>query len=187
MDTEQTKETITLGGGCFWCIEAIYQELNGVIEVVSGYSGGKVKNPSYEQVCSGKTGHAEVIQITFNPQIITFKKILEVFFSTHDPTTMNRQGNDVGTQYRSVIFYHTPEQNQITLEVIKELDDAESLKEPIVTEVAPFREFYEAENYHQDYFKLNASQPYCKINIQPKIDKLRKNNSNNLKNVKLKL
>ena len=187
MNNEQTKEIITLGGGCFWCIEAIYQELNGVIKVVSGYSGGKVKNPSYEQVCSGITGHAEVLQITFNPEIITFKKILEVFFSTHDPTTMNRQGNDVGTQYRSVIFYHTPEQNQITLEVIKELDDAGTLKEPIVTEVAPFREFYEAENYHQDYFKLNASQPYCKINIQPKVDKFRKNNSNNLKNVKLKL
>ena len=187
MSIEQKKEAITLGGGCFWCIEAIYQELNGVTEVVSGYSGGEVEKPSYEQVCSGTTGHAEVVQVTFNPEIITFKKILLVFFSTHDPTTVNRQGNDVGTQYRSVIFYHTPNQNQIAQEVIKELDDAGGLKGPIVTEVAPFREFYEAENYHQDYFKLNASQPYCKVIIQPKVEKLRKDNANSLKDVKLKL
>ncbi len=187
MNTEQTKETITLGGGCFWCIEAVYQELGGVIEVVSGYSGGKVINPSYEQVCSGTTGHAEVIQITFNPEIITFKKILNVFFSIHNPTTANRQGNDIGTQYRSVIFYHTLEQNQIALEVIEELNGAGTFENDIVTEVAPFKEFYEAENYHQDYFKLNASQPYCKVVIQPKVEKFRKNNRDNLKNVKLKL
>ncbi len=187
MNTEQTKETITLGGGCFWCIEAIYQELNGVIEAVSGYSGGKIKNPNYEQVCSGTTGHAEVIQVTFNPKIITFKKILEVFFSTHDPTTLNRQGNDVGTQYRSVIFYHTQKQKQITLEVIKELNDAGTLKNPIVTEVSSFKEFYEAENYHQDYFKLNASKSYCKVIIQPKVEKFRENYTNNLKDIKLKL
>ena len=187
MNTEQTKETITLGGGCFWCIEAIYQELKGVIEVVSGYSGGKVKNPSYEQVCSGKTGHAEVIQVTFNPEIITFKKILGVFFSTHDPTTLNRQGKDVGTQYRSVIFYHTQKQRQIALEVIKELNGAGILKDPIVTEISLFKEFYEAENYHQDYFKLNASKSYCKVIIQPKVEKFRENYANNLKDVKLKL
>jgi peptide-methionine (S)-S-oxide reductase len=187
MNTEQTKETITLGGGCFWCIEAIYQELNGVIEAVSGYSGGKIKNPNYEQVCSGTTGHAEVIQVTFNPKIITFNKILEVFFSTHDPTTLNRQGNDVGTQYRSVIFYHTQKQKQIALEVIKELNGAGTLKNPIVTEVSSFKEFYEAENYHQDYFKLNASKSYCKVNIQPKVEKFRENYANNLKDIKLKL
>lgn len=187
MNTEQTKEIITLGGGCFWCIEAIYQELNGVIEAVSGYSGGKIKNPNYEQVCSGTTGHAEVIQVTFNSEIITFKKILGVFFSTHNPTTLNRQGNDVGTQYRSVIFYHTQKQNQITLGVIKELGDAGTFKDPIVTEISPFKKFYKAENYHQDYFKLNASQPYCKVIIQPKVDKFRENYANNLKDVKLKL
>lgn len=187
MNTEQTKETITLGGGCFWCIEAIYQELNGVIEAVSGYSGGKIKNPNYEQVCSGTTGHAEVIQVTFNPKIITFNKILEVFFSTHDPTTLNRQGNDVGTQYRSVIFYHTQKQKQITLEVIRELNDAGTLKDPIVTEISPFKEFYEAENCHQDYFKLNASKSYCKVIIQPKVEKFRENYTNNLKDIKLKL
>ncbi len=187
MNTEQTKETITLGGGCFWCIEAIYQGLNGVVEVVSGYSGGKVEKPSYEQVCSGTTGHAEVVQVTFNPEIVTFKKILEVFFSTHDPTNVNRQGNDIGIQYRSVIFYHTQKQNQITLEVIKELNDTGNLKGSIVTEVASFIEFYEAENYHQDYFKLNASKSYCKVIIQPKVEKFRENYANDLKNVKLKL
>ncbi|MHA1203005.1 MAG: peptide-methionine (S)-S-oxide reductase MsrA [Candidatus Heimdallarchaeaceae archaeon] len=187
MNTEQTKETITLGGGCFWCIEAIYQELNGVIEAISGYSGGKIINPSYEQVCSGTTGHAEVIQVTFNPKIITFKKILDIFFSTHDPTTPNRQGNDVGTQYRSIILYHTQKQNKITLDVIKELDATGNLKRAIVTEVAPFKEFYEAENYHQDYFKLNASKSYCKVIIRPKVEKFRENYADNLKDVKLKL
>ena len=187
MNTEQTKETITLGGGCFWCIEAIYQELSGVIKVVSGYSGGKVTNPSYEQVCSGTTGHAEVIQITFNPEIITFKKILSVFFSIHDPTTTNRQGNDVGTQYRSVIFYHTSKQNKTALEVIEELNGVGTFENDIVTEVAPFKEFYEAENYHRDYFKLNTSQPYCKVVIQPKVENFRKNNRDNLKDFKLKL
>ena len=187
MNIEQKKEMTTLGGGCFWCIEAIYQELSGVLKVVSGYSGGKVENPTYEQVCSGTTGHVEVIQITFNPEIITFKKILEVFFSTHNPTTVNRQGNDVGTQYRSVIYYHTPKQNQIAREVIKKLNDAGNLKGPIVTEVTPLREFYEAEKYHQGYFNLNASQPYCKVNIQPKVEKFREGYADNLKDVKLKL
>ena len=187
MNSNESKEIVTLGGGCFWCIEAIFQELEGVNEVISGYSGGSVQNPSYEQVCSGSTGHAEVIQVVFNPEIITFKKILEVFFSTHDPTTLNRQGNDVGTQYRSVIFYHTSEQKIIAQEAIDELNSSGNYKGSIVTELSAFTEFYEAENYHQEYFKINASQPYCKVIIQPKIEKFRKKYVNNLKITKLKL
>ncbi|MBY9000268.1 MAG: peptide-methionine (S)-S-oxide reductase MsrA [Candidatus Heimdallarchaeota archaeon] len=187
MNDNGLKEIVTLGGGCFWCIEAIFQELNGVEEAISGYSGGSVENPSYEQVCSGATGHAEVVQVAFNPKKITFKKILEVFFSTHNPTTLNRQGNDVGTQYRSVIFYHTPEQRRIAKEMIDELNSSGSLEGSIVTELSAFSVFYKAEDYHQEYFKINASQPYCKVIIQPKVEKLRENYVDNLKNVKLKL
>lgn len=187
MNIIEKNETVTLGGGCFWCIEAIYKELNGIINVISGYAGGTVKNPTYEQVCSGTTGHAEVIQIMFNPEIITFKKILEIFFSTHDPTTLNRQGNDIGTQYRSIILYHTQKQKEESLDVIREINDRGDLGKPIVTEVIPFKEFYKAEEYHQNYFKLNTKQPYCKIVIEPKVNKFKKNYADILKDVKLKL
>ena len=185
MNDIEKKEIVTLGGGCFWCIEAIYKELKGVIDVVSGYSGGKVKKPTYEQVCSGTTGHAEVIQITFNPEIITFKKILEIFFSTHDPTTLNRQGNDVGTQYRSIILYHTEKQKEESLEFIKQINESKSLSRKIVTEVVPFKEFYKAEEYHQNYFKLNTTQAYCKVIIEPKVNKFKKNYGDILKDFKL--
>jgi peptide-methionine (S)-S-oxide reductase len=162
MDSPQTsskdREVATLGGGCFWCTEAIFDQLKGVEKVESGYSGGKVPNPSYEDVCTGATEHAESIQITFNPKQISFKEILQIFFTTHDPTTLNRQGADRGTQYRSVIFYHNPEQEAVAKEVIKETNAAKVWKNPIVTEVVPFKAFYEAEDYHQEYFKNNNSQ-----------------------------
>lgn len=167
------KEIITLGGGCFWCLEAVFRELRGVDNVVSGYSGGSVQNPSYQQVCSGATGHAEVIRITFDPDIISFKELLEIFFSVHDPTTLNRQGADVGSQYRSVIFYHTPEQEKAAREVIKELGSMKIWDAPIVTELAPFTSFYPAEEYHQDYFKKNPEQMYCRAVISPKLAKFR--------------
>lgn len=165
-------EIATLAGGCFWCVEAVYQDLQGVLKVESGYSGGQVDNPTYDQICSGRTGHAEVIQITFDPAIISFKELLEVFFTVHNPTTLNRQGNDSGTQYRSAIFYHSPEQKSVAEDVIattaKELWD-----DPIVTEVSAFDRFYKAENYHQNYFKDNPNQPYCSFIIAPKIKKFR--------------
>lgn len=167
-------ETITLGGGCFWCIEAVYSELKGVQTAESGYSGGKIDNPTYEQVCSGATGYAEVVQIIFNPEIVTFKEILELFFTIHDPTTLNRQGNDVGSQYRSVIFYHSEEQKQIIEEMISVLDSSKKWSNPVVTEVTSFDKFYQAEEYHQNYFKLNSSQPYCRVVIEPKVNKFRK-------------
>jgi len=171
----QGKEIATLAGGCFWCVEAVYDELNGIEEVVSGYAGGKVPNPSYEMVCTGITGHAEVVQITFDPKVISFKEILEVFFTTiHDPTTLNRQGPDVGTQYRSAIFYHTSEQKRITEQVIAELEAARIWDAPVVTELKPFEEFYPAEDYHQEYFKRNPSQPYCRVVIAPKVAEFRK-------------
>jgi len=170
----QRKEIATLGGGCFWCLEAIFNELRGVEKVASGYSGGSVPNPSYEQVCTGKTGHAEVIQITFDPEIISFRELLEVFFTIHDPTTLNRQGSDVGTQYRSAIFYHTPEQEKIAGEVIAELEKANVWDAPIVTEITPFKAFYPAEEYHRGYFERNPEQPYCRIVIAPKVAKFRK-------------
>jgi peptide-methionine (S)-S-oxide reductase len=166
-------ETATLGGGCFWCLEAVFDDLKGVISVESGYSGGSVSNPSYEQVCTGRTGHAEVVQITFDPGEISFRDILEVFFAFHDPTTLNRQGADVGTQYRSVIFYHGPEQKATAEEVIKELESAKVWPSRIVTEVAPLAAFYAAEDYHQEYYRLNGQQPYCQIVIAPKMAKLR--------------
>ena len=170
----QSRETTTLAGGCFWCLEAVYNELKGVEEAVSGYSGGKVANPSYDMVCSGTTGHAEVIRVTFDPTLISFKEILQVFFSIHDPTTLNRQGSDIGTQYRSAIFYHTPEQKMIAEQVIKELESAHVWNTPIVTELKPFEAFYPAEDYHQEYFKRNPNQPYCRVVVAPKVAKFRK-------------
>lgn len=165
-------EIATLGGGCFWCIEAVYQELNGVLKVESGYSGGHVSNPSYREVCTGTTGHAEVAQITFDPAVVSFQEILEVFFTVHDPTTLNRQGNDVGTQYRSAIFYHSPEQKAIA-EAAKKAA-SELWDDPIVTEITPFDKFYKAEDYHQNYYKDNRYQPYCVYVVGPKVEKFRK-------------
>lgn len=168
------KEVATLAGGCFWCLEAVYDELKGVEDVVSGYSGGSVPEPSYRLVCTGTTGHAEVVQITFDPRQISFKEILEVFFTIHDPTTLNRQGADVGTQYRSAIFYHTPEQKATAEQVIAELEREKVWKDPIVTEVTPIKAFYPAEDYHQEYFAHNGGQPYCQVVIAPKVAKFRK-------------
>ena len=170
----QSRETATLAGGCFWCLEAVYDELKGVEDVVSGYSGGNVPNPSYEMVCSGRTGHAEVVQVTFDPKVISFKEILQVFFTIHDPTSLNRQGPDVGTQYRSAIFYHTPEQKAVAEQVIKDFELAHIWNAPIVTELKPFERFYPAEAYHQGYFARNPNQQYCRIVIAPKVAKFRK-------------
>jgi peptide-methionine (S)-S-oxide reductase len=171
---QTTTETATLGGGCFWCLEAVYLELVGVEKVESGYSGGSVPNPTYEQVCTGTTGHAEVVQVTFDPAIISFREILEVFFSIHDPTTLNRQGNDVGPQYRSAIFCHSEEQREIAEGMIQELDQAGHWSAPIVTQVAPLAAFYGAEDYHQGYYRNNSNQPYCRAVISPKLAKFRK-------------
>lgn len=168
------SEVTTLGGGCFWCLEAVYIELKGVERVVSGYSGGSVAKPSYEQVCSGRTGHAEVVQLTYDPELISFKEILQVFFTIHDPTTLNRQGADVGTQYRSAIFYHNPQQKRVAEELIAELNESNLWPDPIVTEVTPFERFYEAEEYHQEYYANNPNQPYCQVVIAPKLAKFRK-------------
>ena len=165
-------ETATLANGCFWCTEAIFKRLKGVIFVNSGYAGGKVENPSYEQVCQGTTGHAESLQIEFDPKIISFDKILEVFWHTHDPTTLNRQGNDVGTQYRSAIFYHNEKQKTDALKSKENLEKEGYYKDPIVTEITPFTNFYKAENYHKDYYDRNKEYPYCKFVIDPKIKKL---------------
>lgn len=167
------KQTITLGGGCFWCTEAILLELRGVKSVVSGYSGGQTENPTYEQVSSGRTGHAEVAEVTFDPSQISLHDLLVVFFTLHDPTTRNRQGNDVGTQYRSIVLYRNEEQKQITEQVVKEISDQKVWLNPIVTEIVPFEKFYPAENYHQNYFAQNQSQPYCQLVIEPKVLKLR--------------
>jgi peptide-methionine (S)-S-oxide reductase len=175
------NDVATLGGGCFWCTEAIFDQLRGIEKVESGYSGGSVPNPSYEDVCTGTTGHAESIQITFNPKQASFKEILQIFFTTHDPTTLNRQGHDVGTQYRSVIFYHNPEQEAVAKEVIKETNAAKIWKNPIVTQVVPFKTFYKAEDYHQEYFKNNERQPYCQVVIAPKVAKLREHYREKLK------
>jgi len=179
--TPHGKEVVTLGGGCFWCTEAIFDELKGVEQVESGYSGGAVPNPSYRQVCTGTTGHAEVNQITFDPTIISLKDLLEVFFTVHDPTTLNRQGPDVGTQYRSVIFYRSPEQKAVAEQVIHSLELAKLWSAPFVTEVVPFKAFYKAEDYHQEYFKLNGQQPYCRMVIAPKVAKFRKHYQERLK------
>ena len=167
-------ETATFGAGCFWCTEAVFQQLKGVHAVVSGYSGGMTKNPTYEQVCSGATGHAEVIQVSFDPNAITYPELLEVFWKTHDPTTLNRQGNDFGTQYRSAIFYHNEEQQRLAEHYKKELNASGAFSAPIVTEITPFDEFYPAEDYHQKYFDTNPQQRYCAAIIRPKVDKVRK-------------
>lgn len=167
-------QVATFGNGCFWCTEAIFQRLDGVEKVVSGYSGGKVKNPTYKEVCSGLTGHAEVIQITYDPKKISFDELLEVFWKTHDPTTLNRQGADEGTQYRSAVFYHTDEQKRLAEEYKKKLDASGAFDNPIVTEITPFTAFYPAEDYHQNYFNLNGTQPYCSFVIQPKVEKFEK-------------
>jgi len=172
METKNT-ETATLGAGCFWCVEAVFDDLKGVESVESGYSGGHTENPTYQQVCSETTGHAEVANVNFNPQEISFKEILQVFFSVHDPTTLNRQGNDVGSSYRSAIFYHDENQKQIAEEVIKEVTAEGVYDNPIVTEVAPFDKFYIAENYHQEYFANNPNQPYCTAVVAPKVAKFR--------------
>jgi peptide-methionine (S)-S-oxide reductase len=166
------RETATLGGGCFWCLEAVYVELNGVEKVVSGYAGGEVKNPDYDQVCGGRTGHAEVVQVTFDPDVISFKELMEVFFTIHDPTTLNRQGNDVGTEYRSIILYHDEEQKKAAEQTIEELGAARIWDQRVVTEVVPVVEFYAAENYHQRYFERNPQQPYCQIIVAPKVAKV---------------
>jgi peptide-methionine (S)-S-oxide reductase len=168
------SEVATIGGGCFWCLDASYRQLKGVQSVVSGYAGGARPNPSYEQVCTGATGHAEVVQITFDPAVIAYRDILGVLFSIHDPTTLNRQGGDVGTQYRSVIFYHTPEQLATAKDLIAELEREKVYDDPIVTEIAPLKAFFPAEAYHQDYFSRNPNQPYCAAVIAPKVNKMRK-------------
>ncbi|RVU03092.1 peptide-methionine (S)-S-oxide reductase [Mucilaginibacter limnophilus] len=167
-------EKATFGMGCFWCTEAVFQRLKGVSKVESGYSGGNVKNPSYEDVSSGTTGHAEVTQITFNPDVISYKELLEVFWKMHDPTTLNRQGADEGTQYRSVIFYHNPQQKALADHYKAELNKQNAFGKPVVTQIAPYKAFYKAEDYHQNYYNLNGSQPYCRAVIKPKVDKLEK-------------
>ncbi len=172
--TDPGKEIATLAGGCFWCLEAVYEDLKGVESVESGYMGGKTANPSYEEVCSGDTGHAEVVQLTFDPKSVSFKEILEVFFVIHDPTTPNRQGNDVGTQYRSAIFYHSAAQKAAAERVIADIGAGKIYDDPIVTEVVPASKFYVAEDYHQEYFRRNPAQPYCAFVVRPKVAKFRK-------------
>jgi len=174
-------EVATLAGGCFWCLEAIYDDLKGVEAVVSGYSGGQVENPTYKQVCSGITDHAEVVQITFDPQIVSYRDLLKIFFTIHDPTTLNRQGPDVGTPYRSAIFYHSPEQKVIAEQTIAEIDSAQLWHAPIVTEVASFDVFYPAEDHHQEYFKRNPGQGYCRAVIAPKVARFRQQHLEKLK------
>ena len=179
--TKNINEEITLGGGCFWCLDAVYREIRGVEKVLSGYSGGSVANPTYEEVCAGSTGHAEVVQITFNPRIITAEKLLQIFFVIHDPTTLNRQGADVGTQYRSIIFYRNQKQKDVIDKVIGELKKDKVYKNPIITEVVPFQSFYAAEDYHQDYYSQNKEQSYCRVIINPKLEKFKKTFRDNLK------
>ncbi len=172
LDQSRMKtETATLGNGCFWCTEAIFQQVMGVLTVTSGYSGGQTINPNYASVCTGTTGHAECLQIEFNPAMISFESLLEVFFTTHDPTTLNRQGNDVGTQYRSVIFYHNENQRAISVNYMADLEKSRVFKGPIVTTLEPFHKFYPAENYHQDYYNLNQTAPYCRYVVRPKLEK----------------
>lgn len=177
----QGKETATLGGGCFWCTEAVFTELKGVEKVEPGYAGGTVPNPTYEQVCTDTTGHAEVIQVTFDSCVVSYEELLKIFFTVHDPTTLNRQGGDVGKQYRSVIFYHNDQQKSITQQVIREMTVARLWKGPIVTQIEPFTAFYKAEAYHQEYFKNNPRQSYCQIVIAPKVRKFREHYIERLK------
>ena len=172
--TTAGREVATLAGGCFWCLEAVYDEVKGVDSVESGYMGGHNARPTYEQVCSGETGHAEVVQVTFDPSIVSYKELLEVFFVIHDPTTRDRQGNDVGTQYRSAIFYHSADQKRVAEQTIRELDAQKVFDAPIVTQLQPAETFYPAENYHQEYFQRNSSQPYCQFVVAPKLAKFRR-------------
>jgi len=176
-------EVATFGGGCFWCLEAVFEQLEGVRSVVSGYAGGTVPNPSYEQVCTGTTGHAEVVQITFDPEKMGYRELLEIFFTIHDPTTLNRQGGDVGTQYRSVIFYHTPKQQVVAKELIEKLGASGIWENPIITAVEKHQGFYPAEEYHQEYYRRNRERPYCQAVITPKLAKLRQKYLNKLKGV----
>lgn len=177
----KASEVITMGGGCFWCIEAVFVELKGVQKVESGYSGGSVPKPTYKQVCAGNTGHAEVVQVTFDPSAISLKDILEVFFMVHDPTTLNRQGADVGTQYRSVVFYRSDEQKRTAEQVIRGLEAQKLYSRPVVTQLVPFTAFYKAEDYHQEYYEHNPGQPYCQVVISPKLEKFRKHFKDKLK------
>jgi peptide-methionine (S)-S-oxide reductase len=174
MTAQQGRELATLGGGCFWCLEPIFKDLKGVESVVSGYAGGHVDNPTYEQVCGGRTGHAEVVQIAFDPQVVSYRDLLDVFFTIHDPTTKDRQGADVGPQYRSIILHHSPEQKAAAEEAIAELEAKRVWHAPIVTELVPLERFYPGEEYHQDYFEQNPRQRYCQIVIAPKVAKFRK-------------
>ena len=176
-----SREVATLAGGCFWCLEAVYEQLIGVESIVSGYTGGHIVNPSYEQVCSGRTGHAEAVQVTFDPQAVSYKDVLGVFFAIHDPTTLNRQGADVGPQYRSAIYFHDEEQKAAAEEMIAELEASKTWGRPIVTEVTALPEYYPAEDYHQEYYRRNAGQPYCQIVISPKVAKFRKEYLDKLK------
>ncbi|NIR64321.1 MAG: peptide-methionine (S)-S-oxide reductase MsrA [candidate division Zixibacteria bacterium] len=178
---EDKLHTATLAGGCFWCLEAVYDELTGVEDVVSGYAGGHVDDPNYQQVCTGTTGHAEVVQLKYDPDAVSYRELLEVFFSIHDPTTLNRQGADVGTQYRSAIFYHNEEQKEIAEEVIAQMEAENVWPNPIVTEVSPIDKFYQAEDYHQEYFAKNPNQGYCRAVINPKVTKFRKKYADRLK------
>ena len=172
--TEAAREIATLAGGCFWCLEAVFDDMKGVESVESGYMGGKTANPTYEEVCSGQTGHAEVVQLTFDPSAVSFREILEVFFVIHDPTTLNRQGNDVGTQYRSAVFYHSLDQKSAAEQVIANLNSARIYDDPVVTEVVAASRFYLAEDYHQEYYRRNSGQPYCAYVVRPKVAKFRK-------------
>jgi peptide-methionine (S)-S-oxide reductase len=179
--THPATETATFAGGCFWCIEAVFEQLEGVERVVSGYAGGHVPHPTYREVCEGTTGHAEVIQVTFDPAVIGYRDLVELFFAFHDPTTLNRQGADVGTQYRSAIFFHSPAQEAVARQVIAELTEQHVFDAPIVTEVAPLDAFHPAEDYHQGYFRQNPDQPYCRATIPPKLAKLRKSYAGRMK------
>jgi peptide-methionine (S)-S-oxide reductase len=173
-DMKENNDVATFGGGCFWCTEAIFERVRGVIKVESGYSGGQTVNPDYRTVSSGSTGHAEVVQVTYDPEFVSFLDLLEIFFKTHDPTTLNRQGADVGTQYRSIVLYHSEQQRELTMQTIKTLDSEGIWKDPIVTAVEPFERFYPAEDYHQEYYENNPNQGYCRLVINPKLDKLEK-------------
>lgn len=181
----KTNETATLGGGCFWCLEAVYKDIKGVMAIKPGYAGGKVVAPTYEEVCTGRTGHAEVVQIEFDPGVITYKEILEIFFFIHDPTTLNREGNDIGTQYRSVIFYHSPEQKYAAKKIISLLKEDQIYDEPIVTELVPLKNFYSAEEYHHNYYENNREKSYCQMVITPKVAKFRKKYMDKLKGGKI--
>lgn len=174
MMNNNNLELATFASGCFWCIEAIFQRIEGVEKVVSGYSGGHVKNPTYKEICQGTTGHAEVCQLSYNPNIVSFEELLEVFWQTHDPTTLNRQGNDVGTQYRSAVFYHNDEQKALAIKYKEKLDESGAFRNQIVTEINAYKNMYVAEDYHQNYFNENGSQPYCSFIIQPKVEKFEK-------------